>query len=86
MSVVSLDRDYTLSLDSKPQPPRPPQTLRHYGRLFPDPQIENLHHVINCDVADTYAVDFDYSAATGFMHQGAMPPTIQVGLHAPGPY
>ena len=30
--------------------------VRYYGRLFPDRQYDNLHHVIACDASDTFVV------------------------------
>lgn len=31
------------------------KVLRYYGRLFADPQVDNLHHVIGCDANDSFA-------------------------------
>ena len=37
-----------------------------YGHFFPDPQYENVQHIICCDSFATYAYDFDFTSATGF--------------------
>lgn len=37
-----------------------------YGHFFPDPQYENVQHIICCDSYATYAYDFDFANASGF--------------------
>lgn len=37
-----------------------------YGHFFPDPQYENVQHIICCDSYATYAYDFDFANAAGF--------------------
>ncbi|KAB2028200.1 hypothetical protein ES319_D05G083000v1 [Gossypium barbadense] len=37
-----------------------------YGHFFPDPQYENVQHIICCDSFATYAYDFDFSNNVGF--------------------
>ncbi|KAA3456986.1 60S ribosomal protein L11-like [Gossypium australe] len=37
-----------------------------YGHFFPDPQYENVQHIIYCDSFATYAYDFDFANNVGF--------------------
>ncbi|XP_040951488.1 uncharacterized protein [Gossypium hirsutum] len=37
-----------------------------YGHFFPDPQYENVQHIICCDFCATYAYDFDFANNVGF--------------------
>jgi hypothetical protein len=37
-----------------------------YGHYFPDPQYENVQHIICCDQYATYAFDFEFSNSNGF--------------------
>ncbi|KAB2002748.1 hypothetical protein E1A91_D11G089900v1 [Gossypium mustelinum] len=37
-----------------------------YGHFFPDPQYENVQHIICCDFFATYAYDFDFANNVGF--------------------
>lgn len=37
-----------------------------YGHFFPDPQYENVQHIICCDSYATYAYDFDFANTVGF--------------------
>ncbi|XP_048233875.1 protein transport protein Sec24A isoform X2 [Ricinus communis] len=37
-----------------------------YGHFFPDPQYENVQHIICCDSYATYAYDFDFASTEGF--------------------
>ncbi|XVF19704.1 hypothetical protein REPUB_Repub11eG0133600 [Reevesia pubescens] len=37
-----------------------------YGHFFPDPQYENVQHIICCDSFATYAYDFDFANNVGF--------------------
>jgi hypothetical protein len=37
-----------------------------YGHFFPDPQYENVQHIICCDSFATYAYDFDFVHNDGF--------------------
>ncbi|XP_024964793.1 protein transport protein Sec24B-like [Cynara cardunculus var. scolymus] len=51
-----------------------------YGHFFPDPQYENVQHVICCDSYATYAYDFDFVNDTGFSRHTAEPPTLQLAF------
>ncbi|TYH69994.1 hypothetical protein ES332_D05G089100v1 [Gossypium tomentosum] len=37
-----------------------------YGHFFPDPQYENVQHIICCDSFATYSYDFDFANNVGF--------------------
>jgi hypothetical protein len=37
-----------------------------YGHFFPDPQYENVQHIICCDSFATYAYDFEFAHNNGF--------------------
>lgn len=37
-----------------------------YGHFFPDPQYENVQHIICCDSYATYAYDFEFANNVGF--------------------
>ncbi|KAG2486738.1 hypothetical protein HYH03_014664 [Edaphochlamys debaryana] len=57
------------------------KVVRHYGRLFPDPTIPDLHHIIAADPSDAFAVDFDYATPSGFSGvTTSLPPTLQVAF------
>ncbi|KAF9598246.1 hypothetical protein IFM89_026077 [Coptis chinensis] len=47
-----------------------------YGHFFPDPQYENVQHIICCDSYATYAYDFDFANNVGFSRHSD-PPVIQ---------
>lgn len=49
---------------------------RSYGHFFPDPQYENVQHIICCDSFATYAYDFEFTDDSGFSRQSE-PPIIQ---------
>eukprot|EP00200_Dunaliella_tertiolecta_P008044 CAMPEP_0202381876 /NCGR_PEP_ID=MMETSP1127-20130417/39382_1 /ASSEMBLY_ACC=CAM_ASM_000462 /TAXON_ID=3047 /ORGANISM="Dunaliella tertiolecta, Strain CCMP1320" /LENGTH=964 /DNA_ID=CAMNT_0048980955 /DNA_START=356 /DNA_END=3245 /DNA_ORIENTATION=- len=56
---------------------------RYYGRLFSDPQIEDLYHVINAGDSDTFAVEFLYGSSKAKPNNQDVictPPTIQVAF------
>lgn len=40
--------------------------LLQYGHFFPDPQYENVQHIICCDSFATYAYDFEFANNVGF--------------------
>lgn len=49
-------------------------------------QVENLHHVVSCSDADTFAVDFELgNAAAGFTAPGQGAPVLQVRPALPPP-
>lgn len=37
-----------------------------YGHFFPDPQYENVQHIICCDSFATYAYDLEFENTVGF--------------------
>ncbi|KAL0774392.1 hypothetical protein Bca101_039543 [Brassica carinata] len=51
-----------------------------YGHFFPDPQYENLQHIICCDSYATYAYDFDFANNTGFSRHSREPPVVQIAF------
>ncbi|ONK71291.1 uncharacterized protein A4U43_C04F6960 [Asparagus officinalis] len=52
---------------------------RSFGHFFPDPQYENVQHVICCDSFATYAYDFEFANSSGFSrHTG--PPVLQIAF------
>ncbi|XP_072965546.1 protein transport protein SEC23 D-like [Typha angustifolia] len=50
-----------------------------YGHFFPDPQYENVQHIICCDSFATYAYDFAFADPSGFSRH-AEPPIIQIAF------
>ncbi|CAI9105648.1 OLC1v1004624C1 [Oldenlandia corymbosa var. corymbosa] len=48
-----------------------------YGHFFPDPQYENVQHIICCDSFATYAYDFDFANDTGFSRHTSELPMLQ---------
>ncbi|PIA28240.1 hypothetical protein AQUCO_07200115v1 [Aquilegia coerulea] len=50
-----------------------------YGHFFPDPQYENVQHIICCDSYATYAYDFDFANNVGFSRHSD-PPIIQIAF------
>ncbi|GMY15801.1 protein transport protein Sec24-like At3g07100 [Fagus crenata] len=48
-----------------------------YGHFFPDPQYENVQHIICCDSYATYAYDFEFANNVGFSRHGSEVPTLQ---------
>ncbi|KAF7121309.1 hypothetical protein RHSIM_Rhsim13G0112600 [Rhododendron simsii] len=42
------------------------KTGHSYGHFFPDPQYEDVQHIICCDSYATYAYDFDFANNVGF--------------------
>ncbi|KAJ4724828.1 protein transport protein SEC24-like [Melia azedarach] len=51
-----------------------------YGHFFPDPQYENVQHIICCDSYATYAYDFDFANAAGFSRHAAEQPMLQIAF------
>ncbi|PNT42196.1 hypothetical protein POPTR_004G201800v4 [Populus trichocarpa] len=51
-----------------------------YGHFFPDPQYENVQHIICCDSFATYAYDFDFTSATGFSRYASEQPVLQIAF------
>ncbi|PON65445.1 Sec23/Sec [Parasponia andersonii] len=49
-----------------------------YGHFFPDPQYENVQHIICCDSYATYAYDFEFAGADGFSRHTSEPPVVQI--------
>ncbi|KAL6005289.1 Protein transport protein S23 D [Asimina triloba] len=52
---------------------------RSYGHFFPDPQYENVQHIICCDAYSTYAYDFDFTNTVGFSRH-TEPPVLQIAF------
>ncbi|KAL2597184.1 hypothetical protein AAZV13_11G146600 [Glycine max] len=50
-----------------------------YGHFFPDPQYENVQHIICCDSYATYAYDFVFENNIGFSSKSDVP-TIQIAF------
>ncbi|KAG0481046.1 hypothetical protein HPP92_011613 [Vanilla planifolia] len=50
-----------------------------YGHFFPDPQYENVQHIICCDSFATYAYDFEFSNSSGFSRH-TDPPVLQIAF------
>ena len=46
-------------------------TFEQYGHFFPDPQYENVQHIICCDSFATYAYDFEFSSNDGLSRYNA---------------
>lgn len=51
-----------------------------YGHFFPDPEYENVQHIICCDSFATYAYDFDFLNDVGFSRHSKEYPTIQIAF------
>lgn len=51
-----------------------------YGHFFPDPQYENVQHIICCDSYATYAYDFDFVNNTGFSRHTSELPALQIAF------
>ncbi|KAK2433683.1 Sec23/Sec24 protein transport family protein [Trifolium repens] len=51
-----------------------------YGHFFPDPEYENVQHVICCDSYATYAYDFVFENNIGFSRSKADVPTLQIAF------
>ncbi|KAI3798390.1 hypothetical protein L1987_33665 [Smallanthus sonchifolius] len=51
-----------------------------YGHFSPDPQYENVQHIICCDSYATYAFDFDFANNTGFSRHTAEFPVLQLAF------
>ncbi|MQL96470.1 hypothetical protein Taro_029138 [Colocasia esculenta] len=50
-----------------------------YGHFFPDPQYENVQHIICCDTFATYAYEFEFAGTVGFSRH-TEPPVIQIAF------
>ncbi|KQK06025.1 protein transport protein sec24 [Brachypodium distachyon] len=50
-----------------------------YGHFFPDPQYENVQHIICCDSFATYAYDFDFTHSDGFSRH-TEPAVVQIAF------
>ncbi|KAL4183100.1 hypothetical protein AMTRI_Chr11g96520 [Amborella trichopoda] len=46
---------------------------RAYGHFFPDPQYENVQHIICCDSFATYAYDFEFVSNSSFSRPSELP-------------
>ncbi|XP_020092690.1 protein transport protein Sec24-like At3g07100 isoform X1 [Ananas comosus] len=55
------------------------RTGHSYGHFFPDPQYENVQHIICCDSFATYAYDFAFSTSEGFSRHSE-PPIVQIAF------
>ncbi|KAI4322430.1 hypothetical protein L6164_022126 [Bauhinia variegata] len=51
-----------------------------YGHFFPDPQYENVQHIICCDSYATYAYDFEFDNNIGFSRHASEVPTLQIAF------
>ncbi|KAK5830495.1 hypothetical protein PVK06_014290 [Gossypium arboreum] len=51
-----------------------------YGHFFPDPQYENVQHIICCDSFATYAYDFDFTNNVGFSRHSSELPIVQIAF------
>ncbi|KAL9235423.1 hypothetical protein vseg_010181 [Gypsophila vaccaria] len=51
-----------------------------YGHFFPDPQYENVQHIICCDSHATYAYDFEFAKVEGFSRHASEPPVLQIAF------
>ncbi|CAA0824302.1 sec23/sec24 transport family protein [Striga hermonthica] len=51
-----------------------------YGHFFPDPEYENVQHIICCDSFATYAYDFEFVNDAGFSRHSRERPTLQIAF------
>ncbi|TYJ20645.1 hypothetical protein E1A91_A08G009900v1 [Gossypium mustelinum] len=51
-----------------------------YGHFFPDPQYENVQHIICCDSYATYAYDFEFANNVGFSRHSSEQPMVQIAF------
>ncbi|XP_061374090.1 protein transport protein SEC23 D isoform X2 [Gastrolobium bilobum] len=56
------------------------KTGNSYGHFFPDPQYENVQHIICCDSYATYAYDFVFENNIGFSRTKSDVPTLQIAF------
>ncbi|KAJ7538391.1 hypothetical protein O6H91_11G046100 [Diphasiastrum complanatum] len=56
------------------------KAARVYGHYSPDPQYENIQHIICCDAYGTLAYDFEFTDSTGFSRNFEAPPMIQLAF------
>jgi hypothetical protein len=50
---------------------------RSHDHFFPDPQYDNVQHIICCDTYATYSYDFDFENNNGFSNNSDAPPVLQ---------
>ncbi|KAE8676384.1 40S ribosomal protein S25-3-like [Hibiscus syriacus] len=51
-----------------------------YDHFFPDPQYENVQHIICCDSYATYAYHFDFTNDVGFSRAASEQPMLQIAF------
>lgn len=51
-----------------------------YGHFFPDPEYENVQHIICCDSYATYAYDFEFANDVGFSRHTSELPMVQIAF------
>ncbi|KAI4334227.1 hypothetical protein L6164_018943 [Bauhinia variegata] len=51
-----------------------------YGHFFPDPQYENVQHIICCDSYATYVYDFEFDNNIGFSRHSSEVPMLQIAF------
>ncbi|PHT35022.1 hypothetical protein CQW23_26822 [Capsicum baccatum] len=56
------------------------QPSHSYGHFFPDPQYENVQHIICCDSFATYAYDFEFANNVGFSRHTSELPMLQIAF------
>ncbi|CAM6129440.1 unnamed protein product [Calypogeia fissa] len=56
------------------------KVARVLGHYFPDPQYENLQHIICCDQYTTYALDFEFTSPNGLSRNNEAPPVVQIAF------
>ncbi|XP_060169858.1 protein transport protein SEC23 D isoform X2 [Lycium barbarum] len=56
------------------------QPSHSYGHFFPDPQYENVQHIICCDSFATYAYDFEFANNVGFSRHTGELPMLQIAF------
>ncbi|KAI7730448.1 hypothetical protein M8C21_009534 [Ambrosia artemisiifolia] len=56
------------------------KTGNSYGHFFPDPQYENVQHIICCDSYATYAYDFAFANNYGFSRHTSELPMLQLAF------
>ncbi|CAL9119198.1 unnamed protein product [Musa textilis] len=56
------------------------KTGNAYGHFFPDPQYENVQHIICCNSFATYSYDFEFADNDVFSSRHRDPPVIQIAF------
>ncbi|XP_009783888.1 protein transport protein SEC23 D [Nicotiana sylvestris] len=56
------------------------QPSHSYGHFFPDPQYENVQHIICCDSFATYAYDLEFANNVGFSRHTSELPMVQIAF------